>query len=396
MSCDDITPTDARPVLVTGGAGFIGCNIANALAERGHDVLVYDALSRPGVERNLAWLKERHGDRIESIAADVRDEDELARAAREAKAVFHMAAQVAVTTSMVDPREDFEINIRGTLNLLDAVRLKRDGTPVVFASTNKVYGDLADIDFRLEGDRYVAADAAVARGGISEARPLDFHTPYGCSKGAADQYVLDYARSFDMRTAVLRMSCIYGVRQMGTEDQGWVAHFLIQALEGKPITLYGDGCQVRDILDVSNAVEAYLKAWERIDRVKGRAFNLGGGPANAVSLRELLAHIGALLGRELDVRFSDWRAGDQRYFVADTGRIREELGLSPAVPWKEGVALLAEWLRESRRLPSLQGRGRGWTASEASPSAELESAHSGIEPERSRPTPNPSLAGRGY
>ena len=396
MSCDDITPTDARPVLVTGGAGFIGCNIANALAERGHDVLVYDALSRPGVERNLAWLKERHGDRIESIAADVRDEDELARAAREAKAVFHMAAQVAVTTSMVDPREDFEINIRGTLNLLDAVRLKRDGTPVVFASTNKVYGDLADIDFRLEGDRYVAADAAVARGGISEARPLDFHTPYGCSKGAADQYVLDYARSFDMRTAVLRMSCIYGLRQMGTEDQGWVAHFLIQALEGKPITLYGDGCQVRDILDVSNAVEAYLKAWERIDRVKGRAFNLGGGPANAVSLRELLAHIGALLGRELDVRFSDWRAGDQRYFVADTGRIREELGLSPAVPWKEGVALLAEWLRESRRLPSLQGRGRGWTASEASPSAELESAHSGIEPERSRPTPNPSLAGRGY
>jgi CDP-paratose 2-epimerase len=351
MSRDDLAPQDTRPVLVTGGAGFIGCNLANALAERGHEVLVYDALSRPGVEKNLAWLKERHGEQIQSIVADIRDEDSLARAAREAKAVFHMAAQVAVTTSMVDPREDFEINIRGTLNLLDAVRLKGDGTPVVFASTNKVYGDLADIDFRLEGERYVAQDAAVARAGISEARPLDFHTPYGCSKGAADQYVLDYARSFDMRTAVIRMSCIYGLRQMGTEDQGWVAHFLIQALEGKPITLYGDGYQVRDILDVSNAVEAYLKAWERIDRVNGRAFNLGGGPQNAVSLRELLAHIAGLLGRELDITFSDWRAGDQRYFVADTGLIREELGLSPAVPWKEGVALLAEWLRESRQLP---------------------------------------------
>jgi CDP-paratose 2-epimerase len=349
MSRDDlILRGDGRPILVTGGAGFIGCNIASALAERGHDVLVYDALSRPGVERNLAWLKERHGEQIQSVVADVRDEDALARAAREAKAVFHMAAQVAVTTSMVDPREDFDINVRGTLHLLDAVRLKGDGTPVVFASTNKVYGDLGDLEFRLQGETYVAVDPGVAAHGISEARPLDFHTPYGCSKGAADQYVLDYARSFGLNAAVLRMSCIYGVRQMGTEDQGWVAHFLIRALEGRPITLYGDGYQVRDILDVSNAVEAYLKAWRNIERIRGRAFNLGGGPGNAVSLRELLGHIAGLIGREVDVRFADWRAGDQRYFVADTRAIREELGLSPAVPWKQGVALLAEWLRESR------------------------------------------------
>jgi CDP-paratose 2-epimerase len=349
MSRDDlIRPADGRPILVTGGAGFIGCNIANALAERGHEVLVYDALSRPGVERNLAWLKERHGEQVQSIAADVRDEDMLARAAREAKAVFHMAAQVAVTTSMVDPREDFDVNVRGTLHLLDAVRLKGDGTPIIFASTNKVYGDLADLEFRLEGDKYVAVDPAVRAAGISERRPLDFHTPYGCSKGAADQYVLDYARSFGLNSAVIRMSCIYGVRQMGTEDQGWVAHFLIRALEGKPITLYGDGCQVRDILDVSNAVEAYLRTWANIERIRGRAFNLGGGPANAVSLRELLGHIAGLLGREVDVRFDDWRAGDQRYFVADTRAINAELGLSPAVPWKQGVALLAEWLRESR------------------------------------------------
>ena len=344
------SPADKRPVLVTGGAGFIGCNIANRLAEDGHEVLVYDALSRPGVEKNLAWLKERHAGMITSITADIRDEDELARAAREAKAVFHMAAQVAVTTSLVDPREDFEINLRGTINLLDALRLKGGDTPVIFASTNKVYGDLADIDFRLEGQRYVPQDEAVARHGIGEDRPLDFHTPYGCSKGAADQYVLDYSRSFGIPTAVVRMSCIYGMRQMGTEDQGWVAHFLIRALEGQPITLYGDGHQVRDIMDVRNAVEAYVRAWENIDKVNGRAFNLGGGPDNAVSLRELIAYMGELLGREVEVRLDDWRAGDQRYFVADTRRIREALGLEPAVPWKEGVALLVDWLREARGL----------------------------------------------
>jgi CDP-paratose 2-epimerase len=347
-------PTDTRPVLVTGGAGFIGCNLASALAEDGHEVLIYDALSRPGVETNLAWLKQRHPDLITSVIADIRDEDELVRAARDVKAVFHMAAQVAVTTSLADPREDFEINLKGTLNLLDALRLRSERVPVVFASTNKVYGDLADIEFRLEGDRYVPQDAGVAAHGIGEARPLDFHTPYGCSKGAADQYVLDYARSFGLPAAVLRMSCIYGLRQMGTEDQGWVAHFLIRALQGEPITLYGDGYQVRDILDVSNAVEAYTSAWGRIDRISGRAFNLGGGPANAVSLRELLAFMGELLGREIDVRFSDWRAGDQRYFVADTRAARAALDLSPAVPWKQGVAELAEWLRESRGLEPAQ------------------------------------------
>ncbi|MDT9600390.1 SDR family NAD(P)-dependent oxidoreductase [Sphingosinicella rhizophila] len=341
-------PIEGRPVLITGGAGFIGCNIADRLAEEGHQVLIYDAMSRPGVENNLAWLKERHHGRITSIVADVRDEDELVRAVREAKAVFHMAAQVAVTTSMIDPREDFEINLKGTINLLDALRLEGNGTPVVFASTNKVYGDLSDLRFRLEDRKYVPNDLFVASAGINEERPLDFHTPYGCSKGAADQYVLDYARSFGLRSAVIRMSCIYGVRQMGTEDQGWVAHFLIRALGGQPITLYGDGYQVRDILDVSNAVEAYLRAWKKIDLVRGRAFNLGGGPANAVSLRELIAHMAELLGREIDIRFSDWRAGDQLHFVADTKAIRDALDLSPAVPWKEGVAGLADWLRESR------------------------------------------------
>lgn len=341
--------TGDGPILVTGGAGFIGSNIADRLASEGREVLIYDALTRPGVERNLTWLQQRHGSRVTAVQADIRNADELGRAVGEAQAVFHMAAQVAVTTSMDDPRDDLEINILGTFNLLEAVR-RKPGMPIVFASTNKVYGDLADLDFARDGDTYVPVDGGVRAHGIGEDRPLDFHTPYGVSKGAADQYVLDYARSYGVPAAVLRMSCIYGQRQMGTEDQGWVAHFLIRALEGKPITLYGDGYQVRDILDVSNAVEAYLHAWRRIDQVKGRAFNLGGGPANAVSLRILLAHIGTLIGRDIDVSFADWRAGDQRYFVADTRAAETALGLSAKVGWREGVAELARWLAAERGL----------------------------------------------
>ena len=295
-------------------------------------------------------MQEHHGDLIEPVIADIRDGATLAAAAGDVKAVFHLAAQVAVTTSMVDPLADFAINIAGTLNLLEVLRSRGDGTPLIFASTNKVYGDLADLDFALEGDAYVPVDAAVRAHGIGEARPLDFHTPYGVSKGAADQYVLDYARSFGVPTAVLRMSCIYGQRQMGTEDQGWVAHFLIRALEGKPITLYGDGLQVRDILDVSNAVDAYVRAWQRIDTIKGRAFNLGGGPDNAVSLRELLVHIEALVGRPIDLNHADWRAGDQRYFVADTRAAQKALELAPKVDWRTGVAELARWLSAERRL----------------------------------------------
>ena len=338
-------------MLVTGGAGFIGSNIADRLASEGHDVHVFDALSRPGVERNLDWLQGKHGRRIRFTRGDIRDEAALAAAATEANAVFHMAAQVAVTTSLVDPRQYFDINVRGTLHLLDAMRLAGRRIPVIFASTNKVYGDLGDLEFRLEGERYEPVEPPVRTHGIGEARPLDFHTPYGCSKGAADQYVLDYARSFGLPAAVIRMSCIYGQRQMGTEDQGWVAHFLIRALEGETITLYGDGHQVRDILDVGDAVDAYMAAWANIERIAGRAFNLGGGPANAVSLRQLMRHIADLTGCAPDVRYSDWRAGDQLYFVADTRAIRHELGLAQARDWREGVAALADWLVAERRLP---------------------------------------------
>jgi CDP-paratose 2-epimerase len=341
---------DPRPVLITGGAGFIGSNLADRLAGEGHRVRIFDRLSRAGVERNLHWLQRNHGERIEAIVGDVRDGAALAEAARGVKAVFHLAAQVAVTTSMVDPREDHDINIGGTFNLLEAIRASGEATPLVFASTNKVYGDLADLQFVREGEAYVPTDAGVRAHGVSEARPLDFHTPYGVSKGAADQYVLDYARSFGVPTAVLRMSCIYGRRQMGTEDQGWVAHFLIRAIEGETITLYGDGYQVRDILDVSDAVGAYVAAWQRIDEVAGRAFNLGGGPDNAVSLRELLAHMADLIGREVSTEYSDWRAGDQRYFVADTRAAQDALALPSRVPWREGVAKLAAWLAEERQV----------------------------------------------
>ena len=336
------------PVLVTGGAGFIGCNLADRLASEGHHVRVFDALARDGVERNLSWLKARHPERVSSVVADIRDAAAVAEAARDACAVFHLAAQVAVTTSLVDPMEDFDVNVRGALNLLEALRRRGDRVPLVFASTNKVYGDLADVPLEVFGEAYLPRDPSIRAHGVGENRALDFHTPYGCSKGAADQYVLDYARSFDVPTCVLRMSCIYGPHQMGTEDQGWVAHFLIRALAGEPISIYGDGRQVRDVLHAADAVQAYVSAWERIDAVQGRAFNLGGGPANAISLRQLVAHIETITGRPVSLDYGDWRAGDQRYYVSDTRAARDALGLAAPISWKTGVQDLHRWLTAER------------------------------------------------
>ena len=333
---------DTRPVLVTGGAGFIGANLADRLASDGHQVVIYDALARPGVERNLRWLTRRHPSRIDFILGDLRDESALSAAAANACAVFHLAGQVAVTTSMVAPLGDFEVNARGTVALLDALRRENPHAPLIFASTNKVYGDLADIELVRERDSYLPQQPDLRARGVGETRPLCFHTPYGCSKGTADQYVLDYAHSFGMRTAVLRMSCIYGERQLGTEDQGWVAHFLLRAIAGEPLTIYGDGRQVRDVLHVGDAVDAYMSAWANIDAITGRAYNLGGGPGNAVSLRQLVEHIELLLGRRIDVEFSAWRPGDQRYFVADTTAARRDLSLAEPLDWRSGLARLAE------------------------------------------------------
>ena len=229
------------PVLITGGSGFIGSNIADSFLADGREVMVFDNLSRPGVEQNLRWLEGRHGPRVRAVRADLRDEASLRGAVREASAVIHLAAQTAVTTSLTNPIDDFEVNARGTINLLEAVRATGRRVPVLFASTNKVYGCLEALEMAEAADRYVPADESIRASGIGEDQPLDFHTPYGCSKGVGDQYVLDYARSYGLPAAVLRMSCIYGQRQFGTEDQGWVAHFLIRAREGNPISVYGDG-----------------------------------------------------------------------------------------------------------------------------------------------------------
>jgi CDP-paratose 2-epimerase len=335
-----------RPVLVTGGAGFIGCNMADRLAQMGHDVLVFDALKRPGVADNLAWLRSRHSRQISVILADIREETEVARAVAESCAVFHFAAQVAVTTSLDDPRDDFEVNAGGTLLLLECIRRYNPAAPLVFASTNKVYGHLPNVAIATQGQCYLPVDQSLRDYGINEEQPLNFETPYGCSKGAADQYVLDYARGFGLLAAVLRMSCVYGPRQCGTEDQGWVAHFLRQALACEPITIYGDGRQVRDILCVSDAIDAYLAAWQRIRAVSGRAFNLGGGPRNAVSLLQVIRRIEEVLGRSVELAFAPWRPADQHYFVADSRRAASALGLNPPVDWNDGIGLLAHWLSQ--------------------------------------------------
>ena len=329
-------------VLITGGAGFIGCNLADRLAGMGCEVVLLDSLARPGVERNLKWLLLKHRSRVRHVSADVRDAAAVQSAAAGAGVVFHLAAQVAVTTSLGDPRHDFEVNLLGTLNVLEAAR--GAGAPVIFASTNKVYGDLGDVPLELASDCWRPKDARLSGAGVDEDRPLDFHSPYGCSKGGADQYVLDWARSYGLPTCVLRMSCIYGPHQMGTEDQGWVAHFLIRALAGEPITLFGDGRQVRDVLHVADAVDAYVAAWERIGSVSGRAYNLGGGPDNAVSLRQVIGAIETLSGRPADVRFEDWRPGDQKWFVADCSAARRDLGLGEPRGWREGLGDLADWL----------------------------------------------------
>jgi CDP-paratose 2-epimerase len=336
-----------RHVLITGGAGFIGTNLAGRLLSAGRPVLIYDDLSRPGVERNLAWLRELHGDLVRVEIADVRDRQSLRRAVRNADQIFHFAAQVAVTTSLTDPLRDFEVNVGGTLNLLEEIRALETPPPLLFTSTNKVYGSLSDLALEKNCTRYQPLDASL-RSGVSEERHLDFHSPYGCSKGAADQYVLDYARTFGLPAVVFRMSCIYGLHQMGTEDQGWVAHFLIRAIQGKPLVLYGDGMQVRDILFVDDLVDAFLLAHANIHTLSGEAFNIGGGLGNTLSLLELLDIIGAIHGKRPEPRVETWRCADQRYYVSDTRKFKSATGWSPKVNAKLGVERLYRWLVEQQ------------------------------------------------
>jgi CDP-paratose 2-epimerase len=327
-----------RRALVTGGAGFVGTNVADRLLRSGVRVRVLDDLSRAGVEENLAWLRAQHGRRIEPLVGDVRDEDLVASAVQGVDAVFHFAAQVAVTTSLDDPFGDFTVNAQGTVNVLEALRGTR--VPILFTSTNKVYGSLPDVELRRVGDRWVPRDAL----GISESRPLAFCTPYGCSKGAADQYVLDYAKSFGLPAVVFRMSCIYGPHQHGNEDQGWVAHFLLRALRDEPVVVYGDGAQVRDVLYVDDLVDAILAAVGRADVLAGEAFNVGGGPDNTISLLELLDLIEELHGSRPAVEYGAERPGDQRYYVSDSRKLARAIGWRPRVGVADGVAALYDWL----------------------------------------------------
>jgi CDP-paratose 2-epimerase len=346
-----------RPILITGGAGFIGCNVASALATRGDSVLILDSLARQGARENAHWLKSRHGDRIEIQIGDIREREAVNAAVGRAGAVIHLAAQVAVTTSLEQPLDDFAINAGGTLNVLEAVRQTPGNPPVLFASTNKVYGSLFDDAEMRRNDSRCEPPGGVAHTGISEEAPLDFHSPYGCSKGAADQYVRDYARVFGLRSAVMRMSCIYGPRQFGNEDQGWIAHFFLQAIQGNPITIYGDGLQVRDALHIDDAVAAWLSVLDNIDDVKGRVFNLGGGPENTISLCELLDTIAQLRGERPVTNHAPSRPGDQPWYVSDTRALRAATGWAPQVSLSEGLNSLSSWLESRFGSQTLQAVG---------------------------------------
>jgi CDP-paratose 2-epimerase len=348
--------------VITGGAGFIGCHSAARFHRRGHRVVVVDDLSRKGADANLAWLR---GQGVtDFVKADVRDAaaiGALMERHADADAVLHLAAQVAVTTSVADPRHDFEVNALGTLNVLEAVRRAARGRPaVLYSSTNKVYGNLEHVRVVERDGRYAYEDRP---DGVDEAEPLDCQSPYGCSKGCGDQYVRDYARIYGLKTLVFRQSCIYGTRQFGIEDQGWVAWFCVAAATGQPFTIFGDGKQIRDALWVGDLVDLYERAAPRADELKGEVFNVGGGPSNTMSLLELVATLERRFGRGLDPSFADWRPGDQRVFVADVRKVERVLGWRPVVSVGEGVERLIDWVRENRSqfggLAAPQGEGVG-------------------------------------
>jgi len=335
-------------IIVTGGAGFIGSNAVARYLARGVSVVVIDDLSRKNTEKNLEWLRGQGS--FEFHQTDIRNATALEAILgkhRDCNAVLHLAAQVAVTTSVTDPRTDFEINALGTFNVLEAVRKSCPKSLLVFTSTNKVYGSLDHLPVTEVGGRYQIPSR---EHGVPESEALDFHSPYGCSKGAADQYVIDYARIYGLRTVALRQSCIYGTRQFGVEDQGWVAWFTIAALHGRPITLYGDGKQVRDVLFVEDLCDLYDLCIERADVAAGRAYNVGGGPANQMSLLELLAHLERRLGRAIPRAQAAVRPGDQAVFVADIRKAERELGWKPKTSVTSGVEKLIDWVGANASL----------------------------------------------
>jgi CDP-paratose 2-epimerase len=335
--------------LITGGCGFIGSNLARSLLNDGEHVVVFDNLSRKGTARNLDWLSSQQEPGFRFVQGDVRDFAALRDLVAENRfaRVFHFAAQVAVTTSVENPREDFEVNALGTLNLLEAVRLSGQKPTVLFTSTNKVYGGMEDVRIADRGTNYDYEDLV---NGVGEDRPLDFHSPYGCSKGTGDQYVRDYARIYDIPTVVFRMSCQYGPRQFGNEDQGWVAHFIIAAAKNRDINIYGDGKQVRDILYIDDLVAAFKAASGSISRTRGRVYNIGGGRANTISLLELTAILEEMHLRKIRLKFGDWRPGDQPVYISDIRRAEEEFCWKPAITKYEGIRKLADWVKQNQEL----------------------------------------------
>ncbi len=335
--------------LVTGGAGFIGSNYVHRLVQRGEKVTVYDNLSRAGAPRNLAWLEETFGkNAFKLIVGDVRDAGAMAEAAKEADIIVHLAGQVAVTTSVINPRDDFESNALGTFNALEAARLSGKDPIFLYSSTNKVYGGMDDVKLREDSTRWLYADLEY---GCAETQPLDFHSPYGVSKGAGDQYVRDYSRIYGLRSVVFRQSAIYGPRQFGVEDQGWMAWMMIAAVTGRKITVYGDGKQVRDALYVDDLLNAYDAAIEKIDVAKGQIYNTGGGVGNVISVwTEFGPILEKLLGKKIEVARGDWRPGDQKVFYADFRKAKRELGWEPKIDLEEGIETLFEWVQANKNL----------------------------------------------
>jgi len=334
--------------LITGGAGFIGTNLVNHYLAQKKRVIIFDNFSRRGSEENVRWLQSRHGTRLTVVNGDIRSATmDLLKQVDKAQVVFHLAAQVAVTTSVVNPREDFEINALGTFNVLEAVRLSSSRPIVIYSSTNKVYGQMTDLEVVENGGRYSYRDL---QQGVSESRAVDYHSPYGCSKGIGDQYVIDYSRVYGLDTIVFRQSCIYGPHQFGIEDQGWIAWFAIRALQHLPITIYGDGKQVRDVLYVDDLIAAYQAALERIARTAGQAYNIGGGHRNTLSLVELADYLERELGYRTELLFADWRPGDQRIYISNIQKCNADFGWIPRFSPAEGIARLLDWLRKNEQL----------------------------------------------
>jgi CDP-paratose 2-epimerase len=344
-------------VIVTGGAGFIGSNVSAAFLRDGHRVTIFDSLARPGVERNLEWLQSqaREG-ALRFVRGDVRDAElvQSVVGASDVHVVFHFAAQTAVTTSLVNPREDLQINVLGTQNVLESIRHSRAlvAPMLFFTSTNKVYGALEHHPAHETPTRYCFAEPELDVHGISESEPLDFHSPYGCSKGSADQYVHDYARIYGLRSVVFRMSCIYGPRQFGTEDQGWVAHFMLAAAAGRQLTIYGNGKQVRDLLFIDDLVRAFRLAALHIETTAGNVYNIGGGRQNSVSVwHELRPRLEQFADRSLKVTLESWRPGDQPVYVSDTRRAYHDFSWQPAIGVDEGLSRLWDWALELNGAP---------------------------------------------